>query len=288
MAEKNGYINISDGLIGDLSNINDRNSILIVCDDRSNAYSLLEKIVSGNDKFIKFLNTDTVCFAEPKYDENEKAFVKLENELAIMGINTVSIPKENNLSLHASSEDIMIMLDLLKPKYYMPVKGEYRYMVGNANLAYNLGYNKENILLKQNGDIVRFIDGNLVDKFEHINIDDTLIDGDSIDDVGDLVLKDREVLSENGIVLVSATLSKKDKKILVGPEITTRGFIYVKDSKEMIEEIKRISLEVIEANTTSKYIDFNNIKNDIRERLGKYFYVETECKPMIIAVIQEI
>ena len=131
-------------------------------------------------------------------------------------------------------------------------------------------------------------DKKLVDKMEHINIDDTLIDGNSIEDIGDLVLKDREVLSENGIVLVSATLSKKDKKILVGPEITTRGFIYVKDSKEMIDEIKKISLEVIENNTTDKYIDFNNIKNDIRERLGKYFYVETECKPMIIAVIQEI
>ena len=182
----------------------------------------------------------------------------------------------------------MIMLDLLKPKYYMPVKGEYRYMVRNADLATNLGYSSENIILKQNGDIVNFIDKKLVDKMEHINIDDTLIDGNSIEDIGDLVLKDREVLSENGIVLVSATLSKKDKKILVGPEITTRGFIYVKDSKEMIDEIKKISLEVIENNTTDKYIDFNNIKNDIRERLGKYFYVETECKPMIIAVIQEI
>ena len=134
----------------------------------------------------------------------------------------------------------------------MPVKGEYRYMVRNADLATNLGYSSENIILKQNGDIVNFIDKKLVDKMEHINIDDTLIDGNSIEDIGDLVLKDREVLSENGIVLVSATLSKKDKKILVGPEITTRGFIYVKDSKEMIDEIKKISLEVIENNTTDK------------------------------------
>ena len=288
MALEEKYITIDDGIIGDLSNVNDSNSILLVCDDRALPYNSLEKILSGNDKFIKFNSNDTVCFAEPKYDENEKAFVKVENELAIKGINTVSIPKDKGISLHASSEDIMIMLDLLKPKYYMPVKGEYRYMVRNADLATNLGYSSENIILKQNGDIVNFIDKKLVDKMEHINIDDTLIDGNSIEDIGDLVLKDREVLSENGIVLVSATLSKKDKKILVGPEITTRGFIYVKDSKEMIDEIKKISLEVIENNTTDKYIDFNNIKNDIRERLGKYFYVETECKPMIIAVIQEI
>ena len=96
------------------------------------------------------------------------------------------------------------------------------------------------------------------------------------------------MLSENGIVLISATLSKKTKEILVGPEIITRGFIYVKDSKEMIDEIKRISLDVIESNTAPKYVDFNNIKLEIRDKLSKYFYRETECKPMIIAVIQEI
>ena len=288
MAISEKYMNDYRDIMGDLSNVNDSNSILLVCDDKEKPYVAIDRIVSGYDKFIKLNEHDTVCFAEPKYDENEKAFVKVENELAIKGINTVSIPKDKGISLHASSEDIMIMLDLLKPKYYMPVKGEYRYMVRNADLATNLGYSSENIILKQNGDIVNFIDKKLVDKMEHINIDDTLIDGNSIEDIGDLVLKDREVLSENGIVLVSATLSKKDKKILVGPEITTRGFIYVKDSKEMIDEIKKISLEVIENNTTDKYIDFNNIKNDIRERLGKYFYVETECKPMIIAVIQEI
>ena len=182
----------------------------------------------------------------------------------------------------------MLMINLLKPKYFMPVKGEYRYMVGAANLASDLGYKKENILLKQNGDIVTITNKKLEDNFEHMFIDDVLIDGTSSDDVGDLVIKDREMLSENGIVLVSATLSKKDKHVIVGPEVTTRGFIYVKDSKEMIEEIKRISLEVIINNTNNGYVDYNNIKAEIREKLGKYFYVETECKPMIIAVIQEI
>ena len=124
--------------------------------------------------------------------------------------------------------------------------------------------------------------------FEHIFVDSVLIDGLASEDVGELVIKDREMLSENGIVLVSATISKKDKHLIVGPEITTRGFIYVKDSKEMIDEIKRISLEVINNNINNNYVDFNNIKNEIREHLSKYFYVETECKPMIIAVIQEV
>ena len=288
MALEEKYMTVDDGIIGDLSNVNDSNSILLVCDDRALPYNSLEKILSGNDKFIKFNSNDTVCFAEPKYDENEKLFVKIENELAYMGINTINIPKEKGISLHASSEDLMIMMDLLKPKYFIPVKGEYRYMVGNADLASNLGYDKDNIILKQNGDVINIVDKKLIDSPEHIFIDDVLIDGTSSDDVGDLVIKDREMLSENGIVLVSATISKKDKRLLVAPEVTTRGFIYVKDSKEMIEEIKRISEEVIVNNTNNNYVDFNNIKTEIREKLSKYFYVETECKPMRSAVIQEV
>ena len=155
-----------------------------------------------------------------------------------MGINTISIPKEKGISLHASSEDLMIMMDLLKPKYFIPVKGEYRYMVGNADLASNLGYDKDNIILKQNGDVINIVDKKLIDSPEHIFIDDVLIDGTSSDDVGDLVIKDREMLSENGIVLVSATISKKDKRLLVGPEVTTRGFIYVRDNIDIINEIR--------------------------------------------------
>ena len=288
MAIDNKYLKIPNSILGDLSNINDNNSILLVCDDRAKPYNSIEKIVAGNDKYIKLNENDTICFAEPKYDENEKAYVKIQNELAMMGINTLEIPKEKGISLHASSEDIMIMIDLLKPKYFIPVKGEYRFMVGAADLASNLGYKPENILLKQNGDIITINDKKIDNNGEHIFIDDVLIDGSSSEDVGDLVIKDREMLSENGIVLISATLSKKDKHMLAGPEITTRGFIYVKDSKEMIDEIKRISLEVINKNINNNYVDFNNIKVEIREKLSKYFYIETECKPMIIAVIQEV
>ena len=180
------------------------------------------------------------------------------------------------------------MIKLLNPKYYMPVKGEYRYMVNNANLASDLGIPAENILLQQNGDIVEINNGVLQDNFKAMKINDVLIDGKSNDDVGDLVIKDRQMLSENGIVLISATISKKTREVLVGPEVTTRGFIYIKDSKEMINEIKNISLDVITRNITDRYVDYTTIKTEIREELGKYLYSETECKPMIIAVIQEV
>lgn len=288
-AKKEGYLKFSDNILGDLSNIEDKDSILLIQDNKEAPYSSIIKIINNYDKFIKLKDTDTVVFAEPKYDSNEKTLVKIENDLARSGCDVISVPKDKNILHHASSEDLMIMIDLLKPKYYFPVKGEYRYMVNNANIASELQMPNDNIILKQNGEIIEFIDGKYqIDNHDKIAINDILIDGNSSEDVGELVIKDREMLSENGIVLISATISKKEKVLLVGPEVTTRGFIYVKDSIEMINEIKRISLDIIEKNITANYVDYNSIKNGIREELGRYLYRETECKPMIIAVIQEV
>ena len=275
-------------MLGDLNNVNDKNAILLVCDEKEKPYVAIERIVNGYDKFITLDKEDTIVFAEPRYDENEKIIVRLENEIAMLGADTISVPKDKILSQHASQEDLMLMIDLLKPKYYMPVEGEYRYMVNNANLANNLGIEASNIILKTNGEVVKIDNKKLIECFDKVEINDVLIDGNTSDDIGELVIKDREMLSENGIVLISATLDKNTKEILVGPEITTRGFVYVKDSKELLDEVKRISANVIEKNTTSNYVDYNNIKLEVREELSKYFYSETECKPMIIAVIQEV
>lgn len=287
-ATENHYLEYHPDLLGDLSNINDSNSILLICDDKANAYASISKIVNGYDKFITLRKGDAIVFAEPRYDANEKTIVKLENDLAMAGCKIVPLPKEKNILHHASSEDIMLMIKLMNPKYYMPVKGEYRYMVNNANLANSLGIKPENIFLKQNGDIVEIIDGQATDKFERIKVKDALIDGKSSDDVGELVMKDREMLSDNGIVLVSATLSKKDKVLLVGPEITTKGFIYVKEAKDMVHKMKEISEEVITRNINNGFVDYNKIKTELRSELSNYLYEQTECKPMIIAVVQEV
>ena len=286
--KKEGYLEFDDELLGDLSNVEDQNSILLICDDRENPYASINKIISGYDKFIKLRSDDTVIFAEARYDSNEKVLVKVENDLAMAGCKIVSLPKDKNILLHASSEDLMLMIKLLNPKFYMPVKGEYRFMVGNANLASSLGIPKENIILKQNGDVVTIENKELVDNFETVKVNDILIDGKSSDDIGELVVKDREMLSENGIVLISATLSKENKHLIIGPEVTTRGFIYVKDSKEIISQIKKISENIIERNVTEKFVDYNKIKTEIRSELSKYLYDETGCKPMIIAVVQEV
>ena len=288
MAMDEGYLENYKDMLGDLNNINDKSAILLVCDDKEKPYIAIDRIVNGYDKFITLDKNDTIVFAEPRYDENEKVIVKLENEIAMTGANTISIPKDKEISHHASSEDLMLMIDLLKPKYYMPVEGEYRYMVNNANLANNLGIDSDNIILKTNGEVVKIEDKKLIECYDKVEINSVLIDGNTSDDIGELVIKDREMLSENGIVLISATVDKQTKEILVGPEVTTRGFIYIKDSKEMIDNIKSISLEIIKKNINNNYVDYNNIKVEIREELSKFFYTETESKPMIIAVIQEV
>ena len=176
----------------------------------------------------------------------------------------------------------------MKPKYYFPVIGEYRNQVENALLAEKLNISKENILLNLNGEVITFIDGRLVDDSEKIKIDEILIDGKTVGDIGDLVLKDREMLSDSGIVIVNVNINKETRAIINKPNIITKGFIYVKDNIEILKESEAIVSKVVIDNVKEKYIDYNKVKNGIREKLGKYLYKETECKPMIIIVIQEI
>jgi len=181
-----------------------------------------------------------------------------------------------------------MMINLMKPKYYFPVLGEYRHQVENAILAKKLNINEENILLKLNGEIVSFENGELLDTDHKIKVEDVLIDGKSTGDIGDLVLKDREMLSDSGIVIVNANIDKEKRTIINKPNVLTKGFIYVKENIDMIKESENIVSNVISENVKENYIDYNKIKLDIRDRLGKYFYKETECKPMIIIIVQEI
>ncbi len=284
----NGYVNFDKERIGDLSNINDKDAVILISNEREKPFTNLNRIINGYDKFVKIKDTDTVLFLEPVNDYNEKLAIKVIDDISKVGASVVTMSKKDHLLHHASSEDIMLMLDLMNPKYYVPVEGEYRHMVANANAASHIGIPKENILLKQNGDVITFIGGKLKNVKERIKTDDILIDGNSSKDIGELVLKDREMLSDNGIVIICATLDKRSKDILAYPEVLTRGFIYVKENTELIDEIKRISLEVINENISNNYVEYNKIKLGIRERLSHYLFEETGCKPMIITVVQEV
>lgn len=286
-AIENKFLFINRDCIGDLSNINDDNVVILNSNLRGNPYSNINKIVNGYDKFVKLRSTDTVFLATPVYEGREKTFYKLLDDISKQGVDVVTLGK-SHLSHHASSEDLMMMIDLMKPKYYFPIKGEYRFQVANAELALKIGINPSNIILKENGFVAKFINGKLVDDFEKIPCGEISIDGDSSDDIGEVVLRDREMLSDNGIIIISATLSKKGKKLLAGPEILTRGFVYVKDSTELIDNIKEMCLKIIVENTHDNYVDYSKIKNTIRDSLSKYLSSQTGNKPMIITVLQEI
>ena len=285
-----GYISFNKNQIGDLSNANDKDVVILISDEKEKPYMNLERILKGFDKYIKLKDTDTIFITEPPSEGLEKRTALIMDEIAKRDVNAVCLNAKKHLLHHASREDLMLMINLINPKYYFPVKGEYRHQVMNAEIAERLGIPKENIILKQNGDVATFIDGKLIDDLDHIETDEILIDGKSQGDIGDLVLKDREMLGENGIVIVSCTLNKKTKEILAGPEILTRGFVYVKESGDLLKETQEICLDVIKdsIDIENKKVDYNKIKNDVRERLGKYFYKETECKPMVITVIQEV
>ncbi len=286
-AVNNKYLFINKKSIGDLSNINDENTVILNSDERGKPYYTINKIVNGYDKFVKLTPKDTVFLASPVYEGREKTFYKLLDDISKLDVNIVTLDKKN-LSHHASQEDLMMMIDLLKPKYYFPMKGEYRFQVANASLAEKIGIPKENIILKENGFVATINNGKLIDDFSKMPTGDISIDGDSNDDIGEVVLRDREMLSENGILIISTTLSKKTKKIVSGPEILTRGFIYVKDSTELINNMKEIVTKITEENIHDNYVDYSKIKTSIRDTLSKFLSDQTGNKPMIISVLQEI
>ena len=282
------YVNFDKKRILPINHVRDDKIVVIISDERERPFSNLKRIVRGYDKFITVTPDDTIIFASPIEDGMERTATKILDGLAKIGANVVEISKRKYLSHHASSEDLMLMIDLMQPKYYMPVIGEYRHQVANANVAKEVGMDDDHILLRLNGEVAYFENGELVDNGMKVPVDDILIDGLAAGDVGELVLKDRELLSDSGIVIITATIDKQTKEILAGPEVLTRGFIFVKDNINLIKDAEKIATDVIHENTNSNYVDFSKVKLGIRDKVGKYFYEQTECKPMILIVIGEV
>ena len=271
-----------------INHVRDDKIVVIISDEREKPFSNLKRIVRGYDKFITITSQDTLIFASPIEDGMERTATKLLDGLAKVGANVVELSKRKYLSHHASSEDLMLMIDLMQPKYYMPVIGEYRHQVANANVAKEVGMDDDHILLKLNGEVACFENGELTLDNIKEPVDDILIDGLAAGDVGELVLKDRELLSDSGIVIITATIDKETKEILAGPEVLTRGFIFVRDNINLIKDAETIATQVIHDHTKSNYVDFSKVKLGIRDKVGKYFYEQTECKPMILIVIGEV
>lgn len=284
---ENGYIKFDKKRIGNIHQI-DENVMILISDEREKPFNNMKRIVKGYDKFINLKESDTVLFASHVYDGMERTANTLFDMIAKKGVNLITMSSKDFPSLHASSEDLMLMLDLLQPKYYFPVIGEYRHQVANSDIAKQLGYNDKNIILKLNGQVTNFIDGVLTEETGMVKVDDILIDGKTVGDVGELVIKDREMLGENGIVLVVATINKKTKEVISGPEIITKGFVYVKENADLLNEAMKMATDIIKKNTKPLYIDYNKVKMEIRDEIGKYFYSQTESKPVILIIMQEV
>lgn len=287
-AIKEEYLDFDLKKIKGLKSINDSSIIILISDEREKPFSNISRIIKGYDKFVTISENDTVVFASPVYEGMERRATKVYDDVAKIGANLIIVPTKKYLSNHASSEDLMMMINLMNPKYYFPVIGEYRHQVENKKAALKLGMNEDNILLRLNGQTVVFENGNLIESNEFIKIDEVLVDGKNSHDVSEVVVKDREMLGENGIVIVSATVDKKNKKVISGPEVLTRGFIYPKENIDVIKESEKLAKEVILENINKNFVDFNKIKMGIRDKLGRYLYKVTECKPMILIVISEI
>ena len=270
-----------------IHHVNDEGVIVIISNEKEKPYSSLKRIIRKSDKFITLKEEDTVVIASPIYQGIELTSTKIFDDIAKIGSKLVILSKKY-LSPHASREDILMMINLMQPKYFMPVNGEYKNQVEAANAAKMIGYDDSNILLKLNGQVVTFIDGKLIENEEKIKVDDVFIDGKDSSDIGDMVLKDRELLADNGIVIVTTTLDKQTKNILATPIIVTKGFVYVKENIDLIKEAEEIALKELKENIKQNYVDYNKARIGIRDKLGKYFYKETECKPMIIVVMQEV
>ena len=195
--------------------------------------------------------------------------------------------QDTHVSGHASQEEIKLIHALTKPKYVIPVHGEYRHLIRHAELAESLGTPKERIFVLSSGDVLELGDeqGRVVD---HVTAQGILVDGLGVGDVGNIVLRDRQHLSENGLIIIVLTLEKGSNQVLAGPDIVSRGFVYVRESENLMEEARVVVNEALEKCMSRKITDWGKIKNEIRDSLGDYIWKQTKRNPMILPIIMEV
>lgn len=262
--------------------------VIIVSGSGKNIFRKLHTIAIKEDPRVQLQSEDTIIIASPIVSGTEKIANEMENEIYKEGGNIYTLSSKTVKSMHPSVEDLKMMLYLLKPKYYIPVKGEYRHLYMNANIALDMGYSADRIIILDNGQVAEFKEGNLVSTAEHIDLDDTLIDGVVNYDVTGVVLKDREVLSTDGVMILGIGLNAKTKQIVNGPDIQTRGFIYLKDAENIMAEVTKIFEKTITDAVANKTYENLAIRAEARDKIIKYLVKETGKRPVVLPVILEI
>ncbi len=262
--------------------------VVLISGNGKNLFRTMTNIANHEDAHVSFRTSDTIIVASPIVSGTELDASNMENEIYKEGGKIYTLDSKTVLSMHPSSEDLKMMLYLFQPKYYIPIKGEYRHLYVNANLATKMGYSPDRILILENGQIALFENKILKSVAQRLELEDTMIDGKENWDVTGVVLKDREVLSTDGVMIIGVGVNHKTKEISNGPEVQTRGLIYLKDAEYIIKEVGNIMENCIEKAVKEKRYDNLTVRAEARDKISKYLMKETGKRPMVLPVIMEI
>ena len=287
-ASELGYIDIPEGTLIDidqLKNYPDEQTVLITTGSQGESMAALSRMAGSTHKKVSIKPTDVVVLSSTPIPGNEKAVSKVINELAMKGAEVIN--QDTHVSGHACQEEIKLIYALVRPKYAIPVHGEYRHLMAQKNLVQAMGIPKDNIVIMSSGDVVELGQESwgIVD---HVQAGGILVDGLGVGDVGNIVLRDRQNLAQNGIIIVVLTLEKYSNQLLAGPDIVSRGFVYVRESEDLMEDARAVVNDAVLDCLDRHVNDWGKIKNIIRDSLSDFLWKRMKRNPMILPIIMEV
>ncbi len=287
-ASELGYINIPENTLIDIEamkNYTDEQIVMITTGSQGESMAALSRMAASIHKKVTIKPNDTIILSSTPIPGNEKAVSKVINELSMKGAEVIF--QDTHVSGHACQEEIKLIYSLLHPKYSVPVHGEFRHLKSQAEIAASLGIPKENIYILRSGDVLE-LGNEEAGVTGHVPSGSILVDGLGVGDVGNIVLRDRQNLSENGIIIVVLTLEKYSNQLLAGPDIVSRGFGYVRESEDLMEEARLVVSEAVEDCLERNISDWTKIKNVIKDSLNDYLWKKMKRNPIILPIIMEV
>lgn len=288
IAQKLGCIQIPENTlidIDELKNYPEEKTVIITTGSQGESMAALTRMADGTHRKIRLGPGDTVIFSSNPIPGNEKAVTNVINLLLLKGCDVIS--SGIHASGHPCQEEVKLIYTLVQPKFSIPVHGEYKHLMAQAKIAKDLGYDDDHIFLLQNGDVLE-LDGENAEVTGRVQVGDIMVDGLGVGDVGNVVLRDRQHLAEDGIVIVTFAMDSTMGDLAAGPEITSRGFVYLKEADELMIEAQAVARDAIDSTLARGVGDWNKIKSQVREDLGDYFWKKTKRRPMILPMILEI
>jgi len=283
-----GYLNIPENTLLDIDEISqypDEKTVLITTGSQGESMAALSRMAANIHKKVSIKPGDTVIFSSNPIPGNEKAVSRVINELSQKGAHVIF--QDAHVSGHACQEELKLIYALLKPKYAIPVHGEYRHLKANAGIAESIGIPKNNIFIMHSGDVLE-LDQERAAVVDRVHTGAILVDGLGVGDVGNIVLRDRQHLAEDGILIVVLTIEKGTNCLLAGPDIVSRGFVYVRESEGLMEEAKLLLCEALDKCLSNRSADWSRIKMVIRDTMSEFLWKRTKRKPMILPIIMDV